>query len=138
MTTIVARYCQKKLSSSNACRGMECKEPTKYLYMGPRNRRKVLPWQYLLPGIVKKLVSSNLCRFMEGKESIILFISPRNRRKVLPWQYLLPGIVEKLVSSNPCRGLECKEPTKMFIYRSKKNIKCCHEVWNAKNPQKDF
>ena len=135
MTTIVARYCQKKLSSSNMCRGMECKEPTKIFIYGQRNRRKALPW---LPGIAEKLISSNLCRVMEGKEPIKLFISPRNRRKVLPWQHLLPGIVEKLVSSNPCRGLECKEPTKMFTYRSKKNIKCCHGVWNSKNHKKIF
>ena len=138
MTIIVARYCPKKLSSSNPCTGMECKEPTKIFIYGSRNRRKVLPRQQLLSGIAEKRISSNLCRVMEGKEPIKLFISPRNRRKVLPWQHLLPGIVEKLVSSNPCRGLEDKEPTKMFIYRSKKNIKCYHGVWNAKDPQKRF
>ena len=78
--------------------------------MGPRNRRKVLPWQQLLPGIAEKLISSNLCPLMGCKEPIKLFRSPRNRRKVLPWQHLLPGIVE----STPIRA----------------------GVWNAKNPQK--
>ena len=86
----------------------------------------MLPWQNVLPGIAKKLSSSNPCRGMECKQPTTIYMGPRNRRNVLPWQHLLPRIVEKLVSSNLCWVMECKEPTKMFIYRSKKEIKCCH------------
>ena len=65
--------------------------------MGPRNRRKVLLWQQLLPGIAEKLISSNLCRVMEGKEPTKMFIYRSKKNIVLPW------------------SLECKEPTKRFL-----------------------
>ena len=44
------------------------KNPQKYLYIGKRNRKKVLPWQHLLLGSVEKLVSSSLCWGLECKE----------------------------------------------------------------------
>ena len=110
MATLVA----KKLIRSNLCRGMENKEPMN-IFVSPINKKKVLPWQHLLPGVGEKLISSNLLRGMESKGAIKIFTSPK----------VLPVIVVKLVSSNLCRGLESKEQQKNFL--SPRNMKkCCH------------
>ena len=104
MAILVARCCQKtnQLQSVQGY-GMQT-------FVSPRNKRKVLPWQHLLPGLAEKLIGSSLCRGMESKEPTFL---------------VLPVIVVKLISSNPCRGLVCKRPPKRFI--SPRNMKkCCH------------
>ena len=53
MATLVDRNC------SYPCRGSECKEPAT-IFAGPRNRKKVLPWQHLLPGVAEKLIRYSL------------------------------------------------------------------------------
>ena len=53
MATLVAIYCQKTSQLPSMQRfGMQ-RTHKKYLYIGKRNRKKVLPWQHLLPGIVE-------------------------------------------------------------------------------------
>ena len=79
MATIDARYCRK----TNQFQSVQGYGRThKIIFISPRNRRKVLPWQYLLPGIVEKLVSSNLCRGLECKEPTKRCLNPRNMKSV--------------------------------------------------------
>ena len=60
---------------------MECKEPIK-LFISPRTG-KVLPWQYLLPGIIEK--KANQLQSMQGfgmQRTPQKFLSPRNIKSV--------------------------------------------------------
>ena len=45
-----------KLISSNSCRGLECKKPTKNIFK-PNKLENVLPRQYLLSDIAKKVIT---------------------------------------------------------------------------------
>ena len=133
MTTIVARYC-RKTNRLQSVQGYGRQRTHKIIYKSKKQKKSVA----MTTIVARYCRKTNQLQSVQGygmQRTHKLFISPRNRRKVLPWQHLLPGIVEKLVSSNPFRGLECKEPTKMFIYRSKKNIKCCHENTYCRNCQ---
>ena len=52
MATLVARYC-RKANQLQPMQRLEWKETTK-IFLGPRNRKIVLPWQQFLPKVAKK------------------------------------------------------------------------------------
>ena len=59
------------------------KHKTHKIFVSPkkRKRKKVLPWQHLLPGVAEKLISSSLCRGMESKEPIKIFYKSMKQKK---------------------------------------------------------
>ena len=106
----------EKLISSNLCRVMKGKEPIK-LFKSPRNRRKVLPWQYLLPWNCRKTSQlQSVQGFGMQKKHKNVYIWVQEKYKVLPW------------------GLECKEPTKRFLNpRNMKSVAKYPQNHNLKN-----
>ena len=120
MTTIVARYCQKKLSSSNPCRGIECKEPTKIFIYGSKKQEKsvamatTVAWQQLLPGIAEKLISSNLCRVMEGKEPHKIIYKSKKQKK---------SVAMAIIVARYCRKTSQLQSVQGFgMQRTHKNV----------------
>ena len=59
----------EKLISCSLCRGMESKEPIKYLQVQETNKKSVAV-ATLFARFAKKLIRSSLCRGMESKEPI--------------------------------------------------------------------
>ena len=102
----------EKLISSNACRGLECKEPRERL-LSPRNMKKCSHTANQLQsvqGIGKQRTHKNIFKSKKQKK-------------------VLPGIVEKLISSNPWFGVWVwnaqNQKKKRFL--SPRNMKkCCH------------
>ena len=105
MATLVASCCQKT-NQLESVRGMKNKEPIKIFVS--QKKKKVLPWQHLLPGIAEKLISRSLCRGMENKEPIKIFTSSRNQKSV-GMATLVARFAEKLIRPSRCRGMESKE-----------------------------
>ena len=75
MATLVTRCC-RKTNQLKSMQGFGMQRYPRKIFK-PKKHKKVLPWQYLLPGVAEKLISSNLCRGMESKEPIKIFTSPK-------------------------------------------------------------
>ena len=99
------------------------KQRTHKIFISPRNRKKVLPWQHLLPGVAEKLISCSLCRGMESKESIKIFTSPRNKKKCCHGNTC--QVCRKTNQFQSVQGYG-KQRTYKNICKSKKRKKCCH------------
>ena len=129
MTTLVARFAEKLISSS-LCRGMESKEPIT-IFASQKKKKKVLPWQHLLPGVAEKLISCSLCRGMESKEPIKIFTSPRNPKKCCHGNTCCQ-VCRKTYPPQSVQGYGKQRTHKIFISpRNRK--KCCHYQVLPKN-----
>ena len=83
MATLVARYCQKKLRSSNLCRDMECKEPTKIFTYGSKKQKKSVTMATLVARYFRK---SNQLQYMQGfgmQRTHKKMFKPKKHEKVL-------------------------------------------------------
>ena len=78
-----------------------------FLHPPPRNRKKVLSWQHLLPGIAEESITSSPCRGLECKEPTKIFLSPRNRKKGPQWcsgNTRLPRLRSAVPAQDPMWG----------------------------------
>ena len=82
--TIVARYCPKKLSSSNPCRGMECKEPTKIFIYGSKKQKKSVAMETLVARYCRKTSQLQSMQGYGMQRTHKMIFKAKKHEKVLP------------------------------------------------------
>ena len=101
MATLIVRCC-RKTNQLKSVQGFGIQRTLRKIFLSPRNRKKVLPQQHLLPGVAKKLTSASLCRGMESKEPIKIFINnckSKKQKKSIAMVTLVARCAKKLINS---------------------------------------
>ena len=92
-------------------------------HISQRNRKKVLSWQHLLPGVAENLISSNSVQVYGKQKTHKNICKSKKKEKGVAMATLVPGVAEKLISCSLCSGMESKESIKIFTSpRNKKSV----------------
>ena len=114
-----------KNQSAPICVGYGKQRTHKNICMSKKKKKKVLPWQHLLPGVAEKLISCSLCRGMESKEPTKIFTSPRNKQKKCCHGNTCCQVCQKTNPLQSVQGYGKQRTYKIFI-SSRNRKKCCH------------